>query len=475
MPWDTRDAVTTVARRVRALAAVKRRESHRARAVLCAAAMESRFGRVVALVLVGVGGGCLSDVPGATDADGGAPASGGSHEDGGRGAGTDGGAGGHADSGSGSFADGGAGQGIDAGGGGGGNDSGAGGNADSGAPHDGGVVSGDGGNVNRAAAPCAVTSGSFGGLTMYECVPSGMQGHAGPAPLVIALHGYKQGAIQEPASGQPPNPKWGFISTTQWAVLAETYRFYVVFPDTGFGAPSFDWYQSFSRHRGDAQADGIVSMVTKMKQTHDIDASRVFVNGLSSGAFMSVVMLAEYPDVFAGGATFAGGAYGCDQNCAALGKAGWTWPGNHAASLVTSAYPTVWSSPSARKPKLLVFQGAADGAVTVENMHDVVQQWAGALQISTTPANAALGIPTQLKGSEYTVYASGSSVVLATLLMPGIGHGTPVDPGAATDQGGWDPVPSQTMVNDANLVQDWTNSAGIYGPYYAAKFFGIAP
>ena len=34
---------------------------------------------------------------------------------------------------------------------------------------------------------------------------------------------------------------------------------------------------------------------------------------------------------------------------------------------------------------------------------------------------------------------------------------------------------STTMVNDPNLVQDWTNTAGIYGPYYAAKFWGIVP
>jgi len=308
---------------------------------------------------------------------------------------------------------------------------------------------------------------------MYECDPSGMG--SGPAPLVVALHGYKQGAIEDPAPGQPSTPKWGLISTTQWATLAETYKFYVIFPDTGFGAPSYDWYESFARHRGDFQAEGIISMVHQMEMTHNIDPNRVFVNGLSSGAFMAVVMLAEYPDVFAGGSTFACGAYGCDQNCAALGKAGmgWTWPGNHASSLVTQAYPTVWNDPNARKPKLLIFQGEVDGAVTPDNMNDLVQQWAGALGISTNPANAALGLPTTLKGQQYTVYANGTDVLLATIFMPGIGHGTPVDPGPGVDQGGWDPVPSKMAVNDANAVQDWTNTAGIYGPYYSAQFFGI--
>jgi len=61
------------------------------------------------------------------------------------------------------------------------------------------------------------------------------------------------------------------------------------------------------------------------------------------------------------------------------------------------------------------------------------------------------------------------------VLMKGMGHGTPVDPGSGVDQGGWDPVPSQTASADPNAVQDWTNTAGIYGPYYAGKFFGLVP
>jgi hypothetical protein len=31
------------------------------------------------------------------------------------------------------------------------------------------------------------------------------------------------------------------------------------------------------------------------------------------------------------------------------------------------------------------------------------------------------------------------------------------------------------MSSDANAVQDWTNSTGIWGPYYSAKFFGLIP
>jgi poly(hydroxyalkanoate) depolymerase family esterase len=376
-----------------------------------------------------------------------------------------------------------------------------------GKPDAGGTPSGEGGSpVNRTAAQCNVDAsyGSAlpGGLTMYECDPTGMEGKtAQAAPLVLALHGYTQGAYEAPpsswtpAAGEPT--QWGYINTTQWATLAETYKFYVVFPSTGnatnasqadTSVRSFYWYESFYVTRNtyeNQDAADIVSMVQAMQKAHNIDPSRIFISGLSAGAGMANLMLACYPDVFAGGASFEGVAVGCDTSCAALGKAppngNWTWPGNHPASDITNCDPSWWSDASKPKPKLLVFQGGQDGAVTPQNMSDIVQQFAGALGISTTPASTGT-----LSGQEYTTYGSGQ---LATVFMPNIGHGTPVQPGPpsssppyyvvgappAADQGGWDPVPSLTMVDNANLVQDWTNTTGIYGPYYAAKFWGIIP
>ena len=51
-------------------------------------------------------------------------------------------------------------------------------------------------------------------------------------------------------------------------------------------------------------------MVGKMTADHRIDATRVFVTSLSAGGAMTSVMLATYPDVFAGGAIIAGLPYG---------------------------------------------------------------------------------------------------------------------------------------------------------------------
>ena len=327
---------------------------------------------------------------------------------------------------------------------------------------------------------------------MYECDPTGMEGKTSqPAALVFALHGYTQGAIETPASGQPQSPSWGYINTTQWATLAQTYKFYVVFPSTGSdsNARSFYWYEQFYVSRGglNSDASNIVSMVTAMQQAHNIDPNKIFISGLSAGAGMANLMLACYPDIFAGGASFEGVAVGCDQSCAALGKTPpqWTWPGNHPTSDIKNFDSSYWADATKRKPRLLVFQGGADGAVTPDNMGDLVQQFSGALGISTTPAATST-----LSGQQYTEYGgTGSSAKLATVFMPNIGHGTPVQPGPvqsaspyyvvgaapAPDEGGWDPMASKEMVNDANAIQDWTNTTGIYGMYYAAQFWGIIP
>lgn len=69
---------------------------------------------------------------------------------------------------------------------------------------------------------------------------------------------------------------------------------------------------------------------------------------------------------------------------------------------------------------------------------------------------------------------------VATVRMPELGHGTPVHPGAATEEGGADPYPTQVAadcsnVTDPNCHQDWTNTGAVYGPYYAARFFGLIP
>jgi poly(hydroxyalkanoate) depolymerase family esterase len=235
-------------------------------------------------------------------------------------------------------------------------------------------------------------------------------------------------------------------------MLAGRRGFYVVFPATP-GARSWTWYGA-DRARGQGDAVGIMAMVAKMKSMHDIRSDMVFVTGLSAGGFLTVVLLADYPEVFAAGAAVAGGAYGCDMGCMGTGSGG-----NNAAA-VKAAYPTWWNDPSTRKPRLMIVQGDKDNIVSYGNTAQTMQQWTSALGIPATPANARVGIDTTLKGYPYSVYSKdGHSVDVATLTITGMGHGTPIEPGTGTDQGGHEGA--------------YAFAVNLYSPYYAAKFFDL--
>ena len=305
-------------------------------------------------------------------------------------------------------------------------------------------------------------------MKMWVCAPTGMP--AGPAGLVVAMHGYTQGVV-DPSS---PNQAWGFKSTSQWATLAQQHKFYVIFPDKGTQA--FSWYAFFGTSgiaRTDLEPSQIAAMVKDVSAKYSIDPAKVFANGLSAGAYMTTVMLATYPDVFAAGSMFEGGAYGCSTSCAALGKkgsGGWTWPGNHAASLVTGAYPTVWQSASAKKPRLLVFQGDADGAVTPENMADVVQQWKGAT--GTTGA----GTTSTLKG--HAVHRVHEGRADAARHHPHARdrprHARRPGPGRRSGRMG-SRCRARPRAATRTPSRTGRTPPGIWGPYYSAKFFGLIP
>lgn len=340
----------------------------------------------------------------------------------------------------------------------------------------------DAGTGSSSAVTCTEQTGITGIAKWLECVPEGMEGKTGQsAALVIALHGYTQTAEE-------------FKTTTEWHLLAGRYRFYVAFPQTtndlvnAGGKPSaWKWWRDFSawtRTSYNQHFAPINAVVDKMKAAHDIDPDRVFITGLSAGGYMTTIMLACFPDIYAAGAMFSGGPQNCDLKCTDSNKQqDWTRPAGYVppgASDVKNAYPTWWNDASKRKPRLIAFHGGLDQAVKPVNLSDAMKQWTGALGIDTTPDNASLGEPTELGGYEYKAYARAGEIAVATVLMSDLGHGTPVKPGPAVDEGGNDPYPTQVAADcspttDASCHQDWTNTGGVYGPYWAAKFFGLVP
>lgn len=315
----------------------------------------------------------------------------------------------------------------------------------------------DGGDdpyVGGPPAACGEPTGSFNGIRVIECIPEGMEGVTPePVPLVLVLHGYTQ------------DPR-DLLASTQWDVLAGRYGFYVAFPQASADNRAWAWFH-LGRSRGQNDPAGLVAFVDDFAARHNVDRDRVFVAGISAGGYMAVNLLADYPEVFAAGSATSGGAHGCDVLCPSLPSGGAN------AAAVIAEHPEWWNDPATRKPRLLLLHGDLDQTNAPGNSEQLVQQWTAALGIDATPDNAALGLPAELAGYPYAVYAADGEPAVAHIRMTDLGHGTPVCPGDAPEHGGYDPMPSKTADPCGWCPQDWTNTGSIWGPYHEAEFFGL--
>jgi poly(hydroxyalkanoate) depolymerase family esterase len=123
-------------------------------------------------------------------------------------------------------------------------------------------------------------------------------------PLVVYLHGCIQTAEQaEAASGL--------------SRLADQEGFYAVYPRQNVTAPStapladgngvgcWNWFLPGAN----GEQSAVVDIVRTVVSEHNLDASRVYVAGVSAGADLAVILAAEHPDVFAAAGAFAGCPY----------------------------------------------------------------------------------------------------------------------------------------------------------------------
>jgi feruloyl esterase len=248
-----------------------------------------------------------------------------------------------------------------------------------------------------------------GNLRMFSYVPEGL---APNAPLVVVLHGCKQDAA-------------GYDRGSGWSTLADRHGFAVLAPEQQTANnPNncFNWFQPGDTARGRGEALSIRQMVEAMVVAHATDRRRIFVTGLSAGGAMTSVMLATYPDVFAGGAIIAGLPYRCAKNvqealdCMFQGRAR---PAKEWGDLVRGA-----SSHKGAWPKVSIWHGSADTTVKPMNADEIVKQWTDVHGIrSDAEAGKVDGFPHK------TWRGANGEAVVETYTITGMGHGTPLSPG----------------------------------------------
>jgi poly(hydroxyalkanoate) depolymerase family esterase len=230
------------------------------------------------------------------------------------------------------------------------------------------------------------------------------------APLVVVLHGCTQTAS-------------GYDHGSGWSTLADRDGFALLFPEQQRANNAnlcFNWFEPGDTQRGKGEALSISQMIETMITRHGLDRRRVFITGLSAGGAMAGVMLATYPELFAGGAIIAGLPYGVAgtipeafDRMRAHGLPG----EKRLQDLVRSAsrHEGAW-------PTISIWQGSADRTVSPANAAALITQWRGVHGLRSEPSASEV-----VDGQRRRVWrdADGRDLV-EEYSIAGMGHGTPI-------------------------------------------------
>ncbi|WP_406438455.1 PHB depolymerase family esterase [Streptomyces sp. NBC_01613] len=264
----------------------------------------------------------------------------------------------------------------------------------------------------RAAVPTATLTEVTGfgtnpsNLQMYLYVPDSVTAH--PA-VVVAVH-Y--------CTGSGP----AMYSGTEWAQLADTYGFVVIYPSVTRASKCFDVSspQALKRNGG-SDPVGIKSMIDWVTDTYSADTSKIYATGISSGAMMTNVLLGDYPDVFAAGAAFSGVPFGCFATTdgsewnSACANGTITHTPQEWGDLVRAAYPGYTGT----RPRMQVWHGTEDATLRYPNFGEEIKEWTNVLGVSQTPA----ATDSPVSGWTRTRYGStGDQAPVEAISLQGVGH-----------------------------------------------------
>ncbi|WP_239133232.1 extracellular catalytic domain type 1 short-chain-length polyhydroxyalkanoate depolymerase [Paractinoplanes durhamensis] len=269
--------------------------------------------------------------------------------------------------------------------------------------------------AQEAQAASLVRVTSFGtnpsNLNMYVYVPDRVA--AKPA-LLVAMH-YCTGSASAVANGQ----------FKDYETAADQYGFIIVFPEATRSGQCFDVYSAQALKRGGGSDPvGIMSMVDYAKSHYNVDPARVFATGTSSGAMMTNVMLADYPDVFAGGSAFMGVPATCfattggstwNSQCSGgqISKTAQQW--GDAARAMDPGYTGAY-------PRMQVWHGTTDTTLNYNNFGEEIKQWTNLSGVGQTPAQT----DTPRSGWTRTGYGNnGLQPPVEGISVAGVGHSLP--------------------------------------------------
>ncbi|KAK4923632.1 hypothetical protein LTR49_009187 [Elasticomyces elasticus] len=253
---------------------------------------------------------------------------------------------------------------------------------------------------------------------MYIYVPNTL---AANPPVIVAIH-YCSGTAQAYYSGSP------------YAQLADQYGFVVIYPESPYSGTCWDVSSSSAlTHNGNGDSNSIANMVAYTLDKYSGDASRVFVTGSSSGAMMTNVMAATYPELFKAATAYSGVPAGCFVSTADQ-EAAWN---STCAQGKIDASPEYWTSVvegmysgyTGARPRFQVYHGSIDTTLYPNNYNETVKEWTGVFGYDYTSPDT---IKADFPKSGYTtdIWGVDSANPLGTvqgIYAVNVGHTVPID------------------------------------------------
>ncbi|WP_075188117.1 extracellular catalytic domain type 1 short-chain-length polyhydroxyalkanoate depolymerase [Teredinibacter haidensis] len=251
-------------------------------------------------------------------------------------------------------------------------------------------------------------------LDMHVYVPENLPNMA---PILLAVH-Y--------CSGDGPT----FYRNTQYANMAEQYGFIVIYPTVTRSSKCFDVSSPDALTRdGGSDPVALMSMIQFVQSQYNTDDTRIFVTGVSSGAMMTNVMLALYPEVFNAGAAFAGVPYSC---FATNGSSEWN---SSCANGTTAKTAQEWGDAvrnanpdyTGEYPRFQLWHGTADEVLNYANFGEAIKQWTNVHGTSQAPVSTE----TLSNGATLTRYGQDAGAPLVEAYsLEGVSHNLPVNEAA---------------------------------------------
>ncbi|KAL1903663.1 hypothetical protein Sste5346_000292 [Sporothrix stenoceras] len=232
-------------------------------------------------------------------------------------------------------------------------------------------------------------------------------------PLVVVIH-----SCQSTAQTYFRNSK------IPWKQGSDKKGYITVWPSSPHSGTCWDVSSKATlTHNGGGDSQAIANMILYSIDKYKVDPAKVFVTGGSSGAMMSNVMAATYPELISAVSLYSGVAAGCfvsssggvDQwnNSCSGGQAKATaekW-----GDVARAMYPD-YSGP---RPRMQIWHGSADSTLAPGNYQEEIKQWTNVFNVPQTPTDTRKNYPqANYQTDDYGDHVEG---IYAT----GVGHSVP--------------------------------------------------